>query len=784
MTPLRLLALCASVILIQPLRSSAQTEPGTNALFRKENLAAWCIVPFDAKKRGPEERAAMLEKMGVRKLVYDYRPEHIPQWEEELKALQKHGIALLGWWFPATLNDEAKKALGLFRQHGATPQLWVTGNGGPIAVKDAADQQSRVAKEVERLRPIAQAAAEIGCRVALYNHGSWYGEPENALAIVEALRAQGSKNVGLVYNLHHGHGHLSRLQALLPRLVPHLLCFNLNGMDVDGDAKGRKILPLGVGSEDVRVLKTLRASGYSGPIGILNHTSEDAEGRLLDNLDGLNWLLPQLDGKTAVPKPHYRTWTEQTGTARPAAPSAASGVASLSPEFGKALSGGLLVDGKQDYHTAPFTVECRAKLNGKTRFNILVACNPKSASSHWELYTHTGRGTAAVYLPGRGGDYESNVDVCDGQWHDFLVSIDVAQLTLWIDGKVVLEKPLPAASQARPAAVESLAFGRLVEGTLGCEGLVDDVRLSRGVMKPRRSDQPRLRMDNTMGLWSFDDLGTQAATVPAPTPSAFSPERPPLRREDCRHWQEFVNRDRIFDYYAKQAQSFMRQKPMPELLPAFPGLDGGKQGHWGNQNDQTTWKDGRFAGADHGSVFSTAFKGAGVTVPKGVCVRFDDKAAVFDPETLTFPVTWTGGFIKLSDARHGFMGGGQMEGKLLKKTTSAPRETGAVYHGFYRHGQEVIFSFTVQGEKRLVTARQDGKDLAALTNGGPAQWPQWLETKGALGGEEPFATDTITLPFENPYGTLFFLTGHDFFRDGTAAVSTMTGEVWLVRGID
>jgi hypothetical protein len=30
------------------------------ALFAKSNLVAWCIVPFDAKKRGPEERAHML----------------------------------------------------------------------------------------------------------------------------------------------------------------------------------------------------------------------------------------------------------------------------------------------------------------------------------------------------------------------------------------------------------------------------------------------------------------------------------------------------------------------------------------------------------------------------------------------------------------------------------------------------------------------------------------------------------------------------------------------------
>ena len=35
---------------------------------------------------------------------------------------------------------------------------------------------------------------------------------------------------------------------------------------------------------------------------------EDAEGRLLDNLDGLDWLVPQLDGKTPAERPKLRTW--------------------------------------------------------------------------------------------------------------------------------------------------------------------------------------------------------------------------------------------------------------------------------------------------------------------------------------------------------------------------------------------------------------------------------------------------------------------------------------------
>lgn len=771
-------------------------------LFDKPNLAAWCIVPFDAKKRGPEERATMLEKMGVRKFVYDYRAEHVPQWDDELKALKKHGIELMGWWFPTTLNDEAKKTLELFKRHGVKPQLWVNGNGGAIEVKDETDQKARIENEVARLKPICEAAAPLGCKVALYNHGSWYGEPENAIAIVEALKAQGIQNVGIVYNLHHGHGHLERLPKALEAMKPHLLCLNLNGMDIGGEAKGRKILPLGVGTEDVKVLRVIRASGYHGPVGILNHTSEDAEGRLLDNLDGLAWLVPQLDDNPPAKKPQYRTWSgvsvkEVKGQA--AAVKTGAGVESLSAEFGKALSGGLLTEGKADYGELPFTIECRAKLNGKEHYNILVAQEPKSSPTHWELYTHAKRGTLALYIPGRGGDYDSKVNVCDGKWHDLLASVDEKSVIFWVDGVQVVELARNPGAPAKQAANGSpqIAFGRLVEGNLGCDGILDDVRLARGVMKPRKGGAPRLRMDNTIGLWNFDDLGSVVQAMEAPEPADFTPERKPLNTDDNQHWQEFVNRERVFDYYGKQALQFMNQT-MTELIPAFPGLDGGRQGHWGNQNDQVTWKDGRFAKSDLGTVFSCVFKGAGLTIPKAVCYNYENQSGVFDPETGGIRVIWEGGFLKLNENRHGFMGGAAIDGKVIsvsKEPSKLPPNVQRSYRGFYRHGRDTIFVESSKDENgswdtATHTRPQSHPNVPNSADnyylkGGPSQWPQWIETKGGLGTQTPFATDRITVPFENPYGTLFFISAHDFFNDGTsAAIATMTGEVWLVKGLD
>src|SRR6188474_3380240 len=98
--------LLSLVIGLSLLRAAAAQD-----LFAKSNLVAWCIVPFDAKKRGPEERAQMLEKLEIKRLAYDYRAEHIPTFDAEVEATKRHGIELTAWWFPTALNEEARTIL-------------------------------------------------------------------------------------------------------------------------------------------------------------------------------------------------------------------------------------------------------------------------------------------------------------------------------------------------------------------------------------------------------------------------------------------------------------------------------------------------------------------------------------------------------------------------------------------------------------------------------------------------------------------------------------------------
>ena len=277
-------------------------------LFARTNLMAWCIVPFDTKKRGPEERAAMLQKLGFSKFAYDYRAEHIPTFDAEVEACRRHGIELSAWWFPTELNTEAKQILAVLKRHQLRSQLWVMGGGGPV--KTPEEQTARVESEAKRIKPIAEAAGAIRCSVSLYNHGGWFGEPDNQIAIIGLLRQQDVTNVHIVYNLHHGHDHVDKFPELLARMKPHLAVVNLNGTVRHGDKLGKKILPLGLGELDLQLLKTIRDSGWRGPVGILNHADEDAEARLADNLDGLDQLVAQLEGRPATLRPALRSWKE------------------------------------------------------------------------------------------------------------------------------------------------------------------------------------------------------------------------------------------------------------------------------------------------------------------------------------------------------------------------------------------------------------------------------------------------------------------------------------------
>ena len=493
-------ALIATILLLlAPVSRAADFE-----LFARTNLAAWCIVPFDAKKRGPTERAEMVAKLGFKHIAYDWRAEHVAQFETEILEYKKRGLGYFAFW---STHEEAFK---LFEKHGLHPQIWVT---APSPA--GANQTERVEKAAAQLLSVVERTRKADCQLGLYNHGGWGGEPENMIAIAKLLREKhGAAHVGIIYNQHHGHDHVDRFATALAAMKPYLLCLNLNGMTRDGEKRGEKILPLGSGELDLPLLKIIRDSGYRGPIGIIGHTNDDVEERLRDNLDGLDWLLPQLEGKPAGPKPKFRTQKTAPAAQQKNAPDT-----------------GMVVDGKPEYRERPITIECRAKLNSARGFNIIVASDTKASAEHWELYSYAGSGEFSVYQPGRGGEFKSTTNICDGQWHHLAAVLEPERVRLYVDGKLVLNKPAAALKGTpRPGG---LAFGRLVEGGIACDGALDSARLSKGVREPAGDLSVPMKNDaQTIGFWNLKELLPRSATgSPSPNGDLWAVEDPKEREK-------------------------------------------------------------------------------------------------------------------------------------------------------------------------------------------------------------------------------------------------------------
>ena len=122
---------------------------------------------------------------------------------------------------------------------------------------------------------------KLGCKIALYNHGGWFGNPKNQLRIIEDIT---KSDLGVIFNFHHAHDTLEIYSEHIKKLLPYLWCVNLNGMK----AEGPKIITIGQGDLEKDMILELINLGYKGPFGILGHVKGgDPERILQDNLNGL-----------------------------------------------------------------------------------------------------------------------------------------------------------------------------------------------------------------------------------------------------------------------------------------------------------------------------------------------------------------------------------------------------------------------------------------------------------------------------------------------------------------
>jgi hypothetical protein len=140
---------------LPPVRAEAAGRVDHDAaggLWAHNNVLAWGVAPFDVMQRGPEQRAAMLERLGIKNIAFNWRERDVPAFDDQIEALKRHGINLVAWavydtedlgatvdWKdrimadPGVLVSMSKAAadltvgetLEIFRRHNVHPQLWL-----------------------------------------------------------------------------------------------------------------------------------------------------------------------------------------------------------------------------------------------------------------------------------------------------------------------------------------------------------------------------------------------------------------------------------------------------------------------------------------------------------------------------------------------------------------------------------------------------------------------------------------------------------------------------------
>jgi sugar phosphate isomerase/epimerase len=261
-------------------------------VWDRRNLHAWTVAPFDAVDRSPEQRVAMIARLGFARYAYSWRERHVPTFEAEIEATKRYGIQLMAWNFLALEPEDplATAILELCRSHAISPELWVMQSH-----REGAGVRSdhRVELEADRIRRFVVLAAPYGCRVALYNHNGWLGMLDNQLLVLDRLAELGVSDVGIVYNFSHarddGHDDTKDFPALWVRILPYVTAVNVTGTAWEGT-----LLYPSEGDAELEMMRTIEQSGWRGPVGLIAERGGDAELTLRNCLIGFDWLAAEL----------------------------------------------------------------------------------------------------------------------------------------------------------------------------------------------------------------------------------------------------------------------------------------------------------------------------------------------------------------------------------------------------------------------------------------------------------------------------------------------------------
>ncbi len=331
-----------------------------------------------------------------------------------------------------------------------------------------------------------------------------------------------------------------------------------------------------------------------------------------------------------------------------------------------------MIDAEQAYRQAPLTFECWVKIFDKRFVNVIASCDPRESAQHWELRSESGTGHFELNFPGYTPGYiRTAKGIADGQWHALAMTFDGHEVKLYVDGQLATQQAVTRQNRLHPKP-GALCLGMAIEGNsrITCNGLIDDVRISRTV---RTIDKlplgPLIQDPLTVGLWAFDQVD-QLAGDPAWTP-----------------------------------------RPAGGIFPDW------------EKAQEKSWVDGRLREMDTGPTFNATFQypswSGNQFVYKGTAIRLGEKgeaAVLFDRCQLRYACGWTGGFLQHSDKRFGLLntpkpagqiafsntalpGWANSEGKfepVPPKTTALPESWGR-FRGYHLSGNRTVLEYEIGG---------------------------------------------------------------------------------------
>lgn len=249
----------------------------------------WCILGFDILERTPKERVAMLKKLGLSSYGYNKGNGHLEEMEEEFKLAKENNLEITSIFLYLNAKRDSlgklspynKQLLNQLEKAPFKPTLWLTFSDNFF--KDI-NQEASVQLCIDMIQFVKKQADGLGCKLAIYNHRGWFGNPHNQ---VEILKRLSDPSISMIYNFHHAHEFIEEFPEIVKIIKPYLSHVNLNGMKKEGP----EILAIGKGDYEYQMIKTLQKEGFKGPWGILGHVkTENVEKVLSENIKGLKKL--------------------------------------------------------------------------------------------------------------------------------------------------------------------------------------------------------------------------------------------------------------------------------------------------------------------------------------------------------------------------------------------------------------------------------------------------------------------------------------------------------------